>query len=190
MKLGKKVDTNLIVKIMKIRKAKLVDIKDIAYVQVKSWETTYPGLLPDEVIKSRTVESRTKRLTEFWQDLETSTTRCVLVAETKEGNIVGFVCGGKSFDDNLPYEGEVYSIYIMEEYQNKGLGTTLMKEAVKFLVDLGFKTMIIWVLEGNKQASQFYEKLGGLVKERKMHNIEDREYPINGYVWEDITKFN
>ncbi len=174
---------------MKIRKAKLSDIKDIAYVQVKSWETTYPGLLPDEVIKSRTVESRTKKLTEFWPDLETSTKRCVLVAETKEGKIVGFVVGGRSFDNNLSYEGEVYSIYIIKEYQNKGLGTTLMKEAVKYLVNLGFKTMIIWVLKGNKQASLFYEKLGGIVKERKMHNIEGKEYPINGFVWEDISNF-
>ena len=182
-------DTNLIVKIMKIRKAKLADIKDIAYVQVKSWETTYPGLLPDEVIKSRTVESRTKRLTEFWQDLETSTSRCVLVAETPEGKIVGFVCGGKSFDNNFPYEGEVYSLYIIKEYQDKGLGTKLMKEAVKFLVNLGFKTMIVWVLEGNEQASSFYEKLGGNAKERKMHNIEGKEYPVNGYVWEDISNF-
>ncbi|MFW9852014.1 MAG: GNAT family N-acetyltransferase [Candidatus Thorarchaeota archaeon] len=173
---------------MKIRKAKLTDIKDIAYVQVKSWKTTYPGLLPDKVIKSRTVESRTRKLTEFWQDLETSTTRCVFVAETNDGKIVGFVCGGKTFDKNLPYQGEVYSIYIIKEYQSKGLGTTLMKEAVKFLVNLGFKTMIVWVLEGNEQASQFYEKLGGFLKERKMHDYGGQEFPINGYVWDDISK--
>ncbi len=174
---------------MKIRRAKFSDIKDIAYVQVKSWETTYPGLLPDETIKSRTVESRTQKLTEFWPDLETSTKRCVIVAETEEGNIVGFVVGGRSFDNNLPYEGEVYSIYIIKEYQNKGLGTTLMKETVKFLENLGFKTMIVWVLEGNKQASLFYEKLGGIAKERKMKDIEGKEYLVNGYVWEDISNF-
>jgi len=173
---------------LKIRKAKLSDIKDIAYVQVKSWETTYPGLLPDEIIKSRTVENRIQKLSEYWQDLETSTTRCVFVAETEEGKIVGFVAGGRSFDIKLPYEGEVYSIYIVEEYQNKGLGTLLMKEAINFLINLGFKTMIIWVLEGNKPASSFYEKLGGIIKARKMHNVEGEEYPINGYVWEDIKK--
>ena len=47
---------------MIIRQAKRSDIENIASVQVRSWNTTYRGLLPDEIIDDRTVESRIENM--------------------------------------------------------------------------------------------------------------------------------
>ncbi len=64
--------------------------------------------------------------------------------------IVGFVSYGKNRDiakDNL---GEVYAIYILEEFHKKGIGKKLISYVKNDLKEKGYKSLIIWTLEENK----------------------------------------
>lgn len=174
--------------LMIIRQAKRSDIENIASVQVSSWNTTYRGLLPDEIIDARTVESRIENMSTHWKGFEGDlVSRIVLVAENDTKNIIGFAAGGDIFHSGYSYDSEGYAFYVLEEYQQQGIGTLLMDELVTFLVSMNFKSMIIWVLEENP-ACEFYVKLGGIEKERKIDKYGEKEFSLIGYVWDDIRK--
>lgn len=174
--------------LMIIRQAKRSDIENIASVQVRSWNTTYRGLLPDEIIDARTVESRIENMSTHWKGFEGDlVSRIVLVAENDTKNIIGFAAGGDIFHSGYSYDSEGYAFYVLEEYQQQGIGTLLMDELVTFLVSMNFKSMIIWVLEENP-ACEFYVKLGGIEKERKIDKYGEKEFSLIGYVWDDIRK--
>ena len=49
----------------------------------------------------------------------------------------------------------------------------------------GYKSMAIGTFRENKD-KQFYNKLGGLIKEEKNIFLGDKEIPIVGYIWQDI----
>src|SRR5690625_2571827 len=139
---------------LKIREAVVTDAKGIAKVQVDSWKTTYKGIVPDEYLQKLSYEDRQK----VWNGAISQGK--MYVAEGNESNIVGFAIGGKERSGDYPdYVGEVYAIYILQEFQGKGIGTTLMKPIVNDLLEQNIESMIVLVLEIN-DSRFFYEALG------------------------------
>lgn len=165
---------------MRIRKAVPADAKGMAKVHVDSWRTTYANIIPDEYIKNLTYENREKR----WK--EKIPKGGIFAAENEEGHIVGFASGGKERSGKYPeYPGELYAIYILKEYQGKGIGTLLVKTIIEELQRQNINSMIVVVLEDNS-ARHFYEGLGG-------HKIITIEAEFSGkilnelvYGWKDI----
>ena len=106
--------------------------------------------------------------------------RGVLVAED-EARIVGFASFGSVRDEkeNRLLTGEIYSIYVLEEFWNLGIGRTLMENSLTALERDGFSSVKVWVLETNQRAKSFYEKFGfktdGLRKTEKREDFELRE---------------
>jgi ribosomal protein S18 acetylase RimI-like enzyme len=148
---------------MKIRKAKLEDAKGIAKVHVDSWRTTYETIFPSDFLNNLSYESREN----LWNDAIPKGT--IYVAENNEGFIVGFSTGGKERTGNYEgFEGELYAIYILKEYQGKGIGKALVQPVVEELLEAGIDSMTVVVLEENS-ACQFYEALGA----KKLDSIED-----------------
>ncbi len=78
-----------------------------------------------------------------------------LVARDGE-RVVGFACAGASRD--AEGEGEVYAIYVLEEYQRRGVGYALMREALALIE--GCRVVCVWVLKDNHKAIRFYERVG------------------------------
>lgn len=140
---------------MIIRKAHPNDAAGIAKVQVDSWRTTYKGIVPDDFLQQLSYKKRE----EIWREATKST--LVFVAEEENGEIVGFICGGKERSGKYDgYDGELYAIYILKEYQGKGIGTLLVKGLTKAMDEAGYSSMIVLVLDENP-ATYFYEALGG-----------------------------
>ena len=79
------------------------------------------------------------------------------------------------------------SIYIKD--RNRGIGTALFKETVKELLSKNKKTMIIWCLKENKNAINFYKKLGGVITESKQAKIGDKYYEEYGFFF-DLKKLD
>ena len=48
-------------------------------------------------------------------------------------------------------------------------------------------TMILWCLEENRSAIEFYKKMGGEIKEHKLAPIGEQSYPEVGIVY-DVKK--
>ena len=62
---------------MLIRQARRSDIEQMAEVLVSSWHTTYRGILPDDFINARTVESRIRNISKLSLMSTISLTSCI-----------------------------------------------------------------------------------------------------------------
>ena len=143
-------------KIIKITSPEEKDMVGVQKVLYKTWLATYPneeyGITKDDIedrFKGRfTYESLAKR----WEDIEKATNRETLLA--KEGNnVVGIIVVTLHPDKN-----QLQAIYILPEYQGKGIGKKLWDEAQKYLDHT--KNSIVHVATYNKNAIGFYERLG------------------------------
>jgi len=152
-----------------IRAATPEDAPSIAQVHVQSWQTSYRGLVPDETLDNQSVERREG----FWQQVieGSETLRFVFVAVSEVGEVVGFVSGGKSRQEHLPFAGELYAMYILEAHKRQGIGKKLFRVAVQRLVDESMDSMMLWVLADNPPSRQFYEKMGGKYVTEQMINL-------------------
>ena len=165
---------------MLIRKAISTDAKGIAKVQVDSWKTTYKGIVPDSYLNSLSYEDREK----LWNQVIPNGS--VFVAVNEEGEIIGFANGGKERSGNYRgYEGELYAIYILKEYQEQGIGRLLVNNVIEFLKNKHFSSMIIIALEENT-ACQFYEAMGGTIIGKEEAKIGGKKLLEVVYGWDKI----
>jgi GNAT superfamily N-acetyltransferase len=168
---------------MLIRKAGQEDAIGISKVQVDTWKTTYRGIVPSEYLEAMTYESREQK----WKEILKAGT--VYVAEDDE-RIVGFSCGGKERSGKYPeYQGELYAIYILQEYQRKGLGRSLLHPIIKDLLKQQIYKMLVIVLEKNPSRF-FYESLGAGVIDTLETEFTGEKIPEKVYGWQDIRKID
>ena len=170
-----------------IRPATLGDALGIAKVHIDTWRSTYQGIVPATYLDRMSYEDRERRWIQILQEAETEgkAAHFVFVAEDEPGQIVGFVAGGYNRNEDPLYESELYAIYILEAYHGRGIGRRLTLTLIKKLVELGIKTMLLWVFETNP-ARRFYEALGGQVVRISSFEIEGVTLNEVAYGWLDI----
>ncbi|MDC0986738.1 GNAT family N-acetyltransferase [Alphaproteobacteria bacterium] len=137
-----------------IRVAIPSDASAIAEVYVETWRAAYAGILPDRTLVRMSVASQIRQ----WQSLLNAGDAVLVVTDGAE--IVGFGGYGPNRERNLPYSGEVYTLYVSPDYQNQGLGSRLLRAMFKALQRDGHESAIIWVLAENPSRF-FYECEGG-----------------------------
>ncbi|HLI07406.1 MAG TPA: GNAT family N-acetyltransferase [Ktedonobacteraceae bacterium] len=169
---------------MIVRAARVEDAGGIAKVHVDSWRTTYKGVIPDDFLASLSYESRSQR----WRSMLSNPTRFAgdFVAEDKTGRIVGFISGGPAQEPYPVYRGELYAIYILQEYQGQEIGRRLTEALVGKLLEAGIDNMLVWVLAENP-ARKFYEALGGRLIRTRQIEIGGAILDEVAYGWQDIN---
>ncbi len=165
---------------MIIRDATELDLPGIAKVKVDTWRTAYKGLISDEILNNLDYEQQAIQFTKL---LPKDNSNILIVAEEK--GIIGFSSGGEEREKKYGFECEVYAIYVLKEHQNKGIGKQLFRESLKRLSKSGYKSVLVWVLEGNPYR-RFYEALGGELVDRKP--LDNTELFLVAYGWKDISK--
>jgi GNAT superfamily N-acetyltransferase len=83
----------------------------------------------------------------------------VLVAETADGDVVGFVSVGPTRDEDA-HAGEVYALFVGPERWRRGIGAVLLEHGESALRLAGHDSASLWVLVGNERARSFYERHG------------------------------
>ena len=111
----------------------------------------------------------------------------IFIAETAGGDVVGFADGGPEREGNRTYLGELYAIYVLQEHQNRGLGRHFVSAVAQRLLDDGFSSTLVWVLEDNRRACRFYESLGGEWVGGKTVAIGGADLEEVSYGWRDIA---
>ena len=163
-----------------IRNAALVDADAIARVHIASWQITYRGLMPDNVLNNLSFDRRR----EWWQNILHDQSEQVVTTE-EDGRVVGFAYYGKERENDPIYRGELYAIYLLADYQKKGIGRLLFKASAKGLLKLGMNNMLLWVLSANP-TRLFYERLGGKHLRDKSVEIGGVTLQESAYGWDDI----
>ena len=166
-----------------IRKAGIEDVPQIAEVHVESWQKSFRGIAPQKYLNDLSVEKREKAFNERFFDKD----YLMFVAETEENKIVGFADFGKGRDDQPKYERELYAIYLLPEFQGKGIGGELFKKGVKKMLAEGYTSMYLQALEISPYR-KFYEKMGGKVIGRSTYKLGDEDFNSLFYGWENLDK--
>jgi GNAT superfamily N-acetyltransferase len=168
---------------MKIRGATLPDAAQIARVHVASWRSTYRDLLPAEFLANLSYEQRTER---WIQVLGAEAERnFAFVVENDPGDIVGFADSGPEREGRAGYDGELYAIYLLEEYHGRDWGRQLFERAKADLSERGYAAMMLWVLKDNRTRG-FYERMGGVMIGEKQAEIGGTKVTEVAYGWKRI----
>ena len=136
----------------------LADVEEIARVHVQCWQESYANILPDEFLRSLSIDARIEQ----WRQTVSDPQVFKLVA-CNAGRIVGFVsCGPASDGAGKGADGEILAIYILKAYHGRKIGRTLIAAAARFWVSKGGRNLIVLFMADNSQAAAFYEALGGV----------------------------
>ncbi|WP_169091437.1 GNAT family N-acetyltransferase [Paenibacillus sp. PL91] len=166
---------------MYIRKAILDDAKGIAKVHVDSWKSTYKNIISDEFLKNLSYDQRK----DLWNRNISKKGNYIFVALNNEGEIVGFADCGKRESNNIDNSGDLTSIYLLEEYQGKGVGKQLFKQLFLQFEELGYNRVFVEVLEDNK-TRYFYEYYGANLFKADKITIAGNELNLLIYEWSNI----
>lgn len=166
-----------------LRLAALEDAPAIAAVHVGSWRTTYTGIVAQEYIDALSVDDRTalweRRLRGDGADVAT------FVAESPGRALLGFGHGGPIREPQLPFDAELYALYLLQAAQGQGLGNRLVMAWAGHALARGLRSGVVGVLAANP-ACRFYERLGAKRVKERMHTIGSVSYPAVFYGWDDL----
>lgn len=163
------------------REATIADCPAVAKVHVRSWKESFAGIVPQTFLDKMSVEKRARA---FEKGFSASFYR-MYVAEVPERGIVGFADFGEARENIEAYEGELYAVYLLPEFQRKGVGERLFKLGVEFLKRSGKSSMYLLCLRVSPYRS-FYEKIGGQIVGSKHIEIEGVIYDELIYGWESL----
>lgn len=142
---------------VKIRHARPEDAPAIAEIHVRTWQSAYRGLLPDDALAAMTPEQRLP----MWERLLAALPdgHGVLVAES-DGAVVGFSSFGPRRNADRGDELELFTIYVDPTAQHCGIGTSLLQASLAAMREAGAARAVLWVLDGNETAQRFYRRSG------------------------------
>ncbi len=137
---------------MLLRSAEPADAAEVAGLHVRSCQSAYRGLLPDEFLDGLRLEDRAAHYTFGSPDAGAPAT----IVAVDGGAIRGFASAGPCREPDATGTGELYAIHVDPCARGRGIGRQLMASARDCLTRLGFGQAVLWVLAGNQRAERFY----------------------------------
>jgi ribosomal protein S18 acetylase RimI-like enzyme len=178
-----------------IRRARATDARAIGAVQVAAWRSAYPGILPDAYLAGMSAA----RQAAHYDAAIHSRSGCVFVAtasgvDVPEGTapqIVGFVTAGparwRDHSGQVFADGEVETLYVLDDWRERGLGRRLLRAAASSLADAGCRSVFLWVLRDNP-SRWFYQRLGGRKTAETIIRVGGAAVVQTAFVWDPIER--
>jgi len=175
------------IKEIQLRRATVADAEAIAAIRIEGWRTTYRGMIPDSYLAEMDMNENVLHWRTILQALPVKEdSLCVYVA-VSEDEIVGFVSAMKLSEPKLDKDGEINAIYIRPQWQRCGIGKRMLHKAARSLQAMGCTSCVIWVIDGNSQARNFYEELGGEILIEQDFSWDGLDLTEVGYGWSDLN---
>lgn len=169
-----------------INEARYEDYPDLARVHVDVWRSTYTGIVPDEFLQKLSYEQREK----MWCSvLKSPRAREHIYVARIDGKVVGFTWGGPLRDSKDSTAGELFAIYLRQQYQGQGIGFSLFKKTVETLLCDGFHSMLLWALEDNPTC-KFYRSVGGVPCGDKIEEIGGKPLKEISFYWSSLATWH
>lgn len=159
------------------------DAAAIARIYVDTWRSIYAGSIPDHVLTRMAYAPQTAA---WRREIAAMNGRWVLVAERPGGDVVGFIGLGANRYGPASHDGEVQTLYVMDDFQGQGIGRALMRAGFRHLKEKGFKRAAVWVLSANP-ARFFYEAMGGRRIAERNETLWGTVLPETAYGWPDLA---
>lgn len=136
-----------------VRRWSQKDLPVIQDVLWKTWVDSYSSYIPEADLKSYFTEHYDL---DALTDLFSNPLADGFVAEV-DGSVVGFMRTARETEENRYY---VSSLYVLPQYQSRGLGREMMKMAAAEAKRFHLDRVWIGVMVDNKQAVDWYQKMG------------------------------
>lgn len=177
-----------------VRRARPSDAAAIGAVHVATWRSAYAGLLPEAFLAELSVIRHSSGYQKAIADRRDGHAIFVAVAsgtdappgqDTREGGVVvGFVSGGRSRRPGLG-QGEVETLYVLDDYRERGVGRRLMRAMAAHLAAVGCRSAMLWVLEANP-TRWFYLRLGGRAVAHETIRFAGQMLEQIAFAWDPI----
>ncbi len=172
-----------------LRAAGLNDAGPIARVHVTTWRAAYAGVVPDAYLVGMNEVGQMR----LWRRLlgRPQSEETILVAEVERAEgpqVVGFGSCGPSRPYGLPYRGEVFTLYVADDWQGRGIGRALLRALFADLVARGHHDAVIWVLSANP-ARFFYQAVGGSPVAERQEAFAGALLDETGFAWPDLESW-
>lgn len=138
-----------------IRPARPKDASSLASAYEDAWRGAYQGIIPHLSLE-RMLSRRSLR---WWEDAARK--RPPLLVLDFGGEAAGYVTFGRCRLGHVPFQGEIFELYLHPTYQGLGLGEKLFDGARARLAEMRLKGLLVWALADNEAACSFYLQLGG-----------------------------
>jgi ribosomal protein S18 acetylase RimI-like enzyme len=156
-----------------MREATMADLRPLAELHVRTFNETHLGPFGSgPTYATREWQWREKLA-------ESDATHFVLVLETVTQQLVGFIWCHPT-KDYPQWAARLNKIYLLREYQRRGLGKRMLAAAVDRLLQGSLTSMALFTEADNTPACTFYESLGG---ERQLNERGEFE---GMYGWTDL----
>lgn len=163
-----------------IRRARAADAQGIAAVHVATWRNAYANVLPDRFLSRLSLP----RLTTQYERMIRAGFGVHVAAQAGTPAILGFTTAKRARAAALG-DGEVETLYVLDDWQDRGLGGELLRASAKYLAASGCRSAYAWVLRDNP-AAFFYERLGGKRIAVSVTHVAGSEVPQTAYAWDPI----
>ena len=143
---------------MEIRLASFKDCRDLSILKREIWKTTYKGIYPYEKLIEYDIALNENR---FKAMIEKQSQKLFVVLEGSR--IIGYMSCGKIIRPFNKYSHDIGLLYVLKEYQGKGIGSKLFQFAINELKNQGVREFIVSCNKYNLPAQQFYKNMGGKI---------------------------
>jgi len=137
-----------------VRLARVEDAAQMARVNVRCWQETYRGLMPDAVLDDPGLVAARER---FWTAALTDEryrANRVAVCE-RDGDLVGIAMSGPPLDADSTWARQLYVLYVLAADHGTGCGLALLDAVLD-----PDESVALWVADPNPRAQAFYRKHG------------------------------
>lgn len=168
------------------RKAQAEDVHQMVTVNLETWQTTYGKFMSTELLNRRTRD----RLIMEKNYIELIKKYNQIYVVEVSGIVIGYISYGPSEIEGYETYGEVYTFYILEEYQGRGFGSKMLNMAFEDMKTQGYSDIVITCLWDNVEGINFYKKHGGEIIGHPTYNVYEQQFKdtIIVYDKEDLNR--
>ncbi|HHD2752240.1 TPA: GNAT family N-acetyltransferase [Clostridium perfringens] len=152
---------------MEIRLATYEDCRNLAILKKVVWETTYRGIYPNDKLDKYDIDYNENK---FKDMIKKQSQKLFIVLN--ESKIIGYMSCGEILRAFDKYTHDIGLLYIIKEYQGKGIGSKLFEFAKNELKNQGITEFIVSCNKYNFSGQQFYSKMGGTIIKIDENNVD------------------
>jgi ribosomal protein S18 acetylase RimI-like enzyme len=178
--------------VIAIRRARPSDAASIGAVHVAAWRSAYPGILPDGYLARLSAP----RQAAYYDNAIRSGVGVHVAAasgldipgggSTGAPRVVGFVTGDRARNSGIG-DGEIETLYILDDWRDRGLGRRLIRAAASHLAASGCRSAYCWVLRDNP-SRWFYQRLGGKPVAEASIRVGGSSVVQTAFIWDPIER--
>lgn len=142
-----------------IRKAKIDDVKILAYIQTESWKAAFADIISADDMKRCTDISKAETMYE--NVLESGYAEISILEIDEKPHCIA--AWSKARNPEFSDSAELICIHSLYDNWGKGYGTMMMNHIFNEIKNSGYNSVLLWVFEKNTSARKFYEKHGFLL---------------------------